>query len=135
MDIIEITRQLGEAIQQDERYIAFSLAKEANDNDTALQEAIGKFNMIRMSLDNEISKDDKDDDKVKGYNDDLRRTYAGIMANPTMSEFNEAKSALDVMINEINGIITLCVNGENPKTCQVPQSDCNGSCGGCSGCN
>ena len=34
MDIIEITRQLGAAIQQDERYLAFHEARKTNEADS-----------------------------------------------------------------------------------------------------
>ena len=36
MDVIKLTRELGAAIQQDERYLAFAKAKEANENDRYL---------------------------------------------------------------------------------------------------
>ena len=37
MDVIQMTRELGKAIQQDDRYTAYMLAKQANDNDAELQ--------------------------------------------------------------------------------------------------
>lgn len=36
MDVMELTRELGKAIQQDDRYIAYNLAKQVNDNDAEL---------------------------------------------------------------------------------------------------
>ena len=33
MDLIKLTRQLGAAIQQDERYLAFQAARKANEED------------------------------------------------------------------------------------------------------
>lgn len=134
MDIIAITRQLGEAIQADTRYVAFAEAKKLNDEDTALQDAIGQFNLIRMSLNNELSKADKSDEKVKEYNENLRKTYGEIMRNPNMLAYNQAKSDLDELVNQINSMITLCVNGEDPKTVE-PASNCGGDCSGCSGCH
>ena len=52
MDIIEAARNLGAAIQQDERYKKYIEAKKANDADEELQELIGEFNLARMSVDN-----------------------------------------------------------------------------------
>ena len=43
MDIMEMTRELGKALQQDDRYTAYMLAKQANDNDQELQEDIAHF--------------------------------------------------------------------------------------------
>ena len=50
MDIIEMTRELGKALQQDDRYIAYSLAKQVNDDDTELQADIKKFERDRKSV-------------------------------------------------------------------------------------
>ena len=75
MDVIEITRKLGAAIQQDERYINYAKAKLANDNDENLQKNIGEFNLIRMQLDNELSAEERNEDKIKELNEQLRMTY------------------------------------------------------------
>ena len=39
MDVIAMARELGKAIQQDERFIRYAKARLANDSDSALQEA------------------------------------------------------------------------------------------------
>ena len=55
MDIIAMARELGKAIQQDERYKRIDAAKKANDEDQALQDLIVKFNMKRSELTTETS--------------------------------------------------------------------------------
>ncbi|MBQ3816833.1 MAG: YlbF family regulator [Clostridia bacterium] len=134
MDVIEITRKLGAAIQQDERYIRYAKAKLANDNDENLQKAIGEFNIARMNLENEVSNDNKNDEKIKELNEKLREIYGNIMSSSGMVEYNTAKAEVDSMLNEINGLISLCVEGEDPETCQVPHG-CSGSCSTCGGCH
>ena len=64
MDIIAMTRKLGAMLQQDDRYTAYHLAKQANDQDEDLQKLIGEFNLKRMELNSEMSKPDKDRDKL-----------------------------------------------------------------------
>ena len=49
MDIIELTRQLGAAIQKEEAYINFHKAKETNEADDELNELINKIQLIHMS--------------------------------------------------------------------------------------
>ena len=49
MSVIELTRQLGAAIQADERYKAFDEAKKANDADKELNDLIGKINLVQMN--------------------------------------------------------------------------------------
>lgn len=137
MDIIETTRQLGAAIQQDETYINYMLAKEKNDHDTELQELISEFNLLRIKLNNEFNGDnEKDDEKVKKINQDLKDCYNKIMQNENMTLFNDAKAELDALIKKINGIIELSIEGQDPFTCEPDDGgSCGGSCSSCSGCH
>ena len=94
MDVIEITRKLGAAIQQDERYINYAKAKLANDNDENLQKNIGEFNLIRMQLDNELSAEERNEDKIKELNEQLRMIYTQVMSSDSMVAYNTAKQDL-----------------------------------------
>lgn len=134
MDVIEVTRQLGHAIQKDERFVRYAKARLANDADVDLQNAIGEFNIKRMELEKAVSEDAKDEVLVKKLNEELRESYGNIMANPAMVEYNTAKAMLDQMVNEINVIISKCLDGEDPDTCEVSDG-CTGSCATCGGCH
>ncbi len=134
MDIIEAARQLGKAIQEDKRYLAFYAAKDANDADEGLQALIGRFNLIKMQVDEEMTKDERDDEKVKNLNAELRKVYADIMVNENMQAYNNAKNDIDEVISRMNAIIDLCISGEDPETCE-PAAGCSGSCSTCSGCH
>ena len=133
MDVIEQVRILGKAIQQDERFIRYAKARLENDNNTELQAAIGKFNIIRMELDREMQADEKNDEKVKELNEQLRSVYGDIMSAPAMVEYNTAKAALDSLVNEINTVISKTLDGEDPETCET--TACTGSCATCGGCH
>ncbi len=133
MDVLKLTRQLGAAIQEDERYKNYMAAKLANDNDDELQKSIGEFNIIRMSLDKEFTSENKSDEKIKELNEQLRTVYSRIMSTDSMIAFNEAKTALDALLNDVNAIITMSANGEDPETCEP--SHCTGSCSTCGGCH
>ena len=134
MNVIEKARELGTAIQQDERFIRYAKARLANDSDKDLQDAIGQFNIVRMDLDREVGSDNKDDLKVKELNEKLRKVYGDIMSSPAMVEYNTAKAELDSMVNEVNVIISKCIDGEDPDTCDTT-SGCTGSCSSCGGCH
>ncbi len=134
MDVIEVTRQLGHAIQKDERFVRYAKARLANDADVDLQNAIGEFNIKRMELEKAVSDEAKDEVLVKKLNEELRESYGNIMANPSMVEYNTAKAMLDQMVNEINTIISKCLDGEDPDTCEVSDG-CTGSCATCGGCH
>lgn len=135
MDAMELTRELGKAIQQDDRYIAYNLAKQVNDNDAELNADIEKFDALRSEL-NEIMRKDvqaEDTDKLKELDESIKAQYQKIITNKNMVVFQAAQKSLETLINNINQIITKCANGEDPETCQ-PTSGCSGSCATCGGC-
>lgn len=135
MALIDLARQMGKEIQASEEYKNLYAAKEANDNDQALQDQIGKFNLKRIQLNTEMAEEKKDNSKIAALNEELKTVYAEIMQNENMVTFTNAKNAMDAMMNEVTTILMMCVNGEDPETCNPHQSGCSGSCSGCSGCN
>ena len=136
MDVIEITRQLGEAIQQDERYIAFMEAKRANEEDMELNAMIGKLNLVQMAYQNESGKETPDDKKLDDMDKEFRQLYGDIMLNENMKRYEERKQTVDDMMNYLIGILSQCVNGADPATCEPVSADgdCTGSCSTCGGC-
>ena len=135
MGILESTRLLGEEIQKDERFIAFAKAKLNMDNDTAVQEKIGEFNVTRMNLEQESEKEERDEEKIKELNEKLRSVYGEVMQSKAMLDFNTAKADLDAMLNDINSVIMQCVEGADPKTVEPETHSCSGSCDTCGGCH
>ncbi|MBQ6119361.1 MAG: YlbF family regulator [Clostridia bacterium] len=136
MNVIELTRQLGEAIQQDEKYIAFTAAKRANDEDMALNALIGKLNLVQMAYQNESGKESPDEQKLSDMDKEFQSLYGEIMLNENMKHYEARKQELDDMMNYLIGILSQCVNGADPATCEpVSESgDCTGSCSTCGGC-
>ena len=131
MDIIEMTRELGRALQNDERYIAMMAARQASDEDEALQEAIGEFNLKRMAISNEAQKEERDDETLRRLNDEFRAVYQKIMENEHMLRYNDAKNEFDALLQQMTGILSLCAEGEDPATCDA--SSCGGNCASCAG--
>ena len=134
MDVIKTARELGKAIQQDERFIRFAKARLANDNDENLQAAIGNFNIKRIELENAASAEEKNEEAIKTLNEELRTIYGEIMASELMVEYNTAKALLDQMMNEVNIVLSKSLDGEDPETMTV-ESGCTGSCSTCGGCH
>lgn len=135
MTILEASRALGAAIQQDERFINYVKAKLANDNDEELQKAIGEFNITRMNLENEMSAETPNQDKVKELNEVLRNIYGQVMSTKSMLDYNTAKGELDALLGDVNSVIMQCVEGADPATVEPEVHDCTGSCDTCGGCH
>lgn len=137
MDIIKATRELGKAIQADERYLAFQDAQKANEADIELNGLIGKLNLIQLSYQNESQKDEPDTKKLEGMDAEFREIYGQVMLNENMRKYEEAKNEVDSMMNHVIQLLTLCVNGDDPETCEVKEADdgaCGGNCASCGGC-
>ena len=137
MTVIELTRQLGAAIQEDARYKEYEAARKANEADDALNELIGKINLIQLNYQNEASKgEEADAEKMEAYAKEFEQAYREIMLNGNMVKFEAAKTAVDDMMNEIMGILACCIDGQDPATC-TPQQEhhCGGSCDSCGGCH
>ena len=135
MGIIEATRNLGLEIQKDERFVEFVKAKLAVDNNEQLQKNIGEFNILRMSMEQEMSAEQQDEEKIKKINDDLRNIYSQVMSSKEMLDFNTAKAAIDAMMNDVMSMLTQCIEGEDPATVEPEQHSCSGSCDSCGGCH
>ena len=134
MDIIEMARELGKALQNDDRYIAYMLANQVNDCDEELQKDIDSFEKMRYDLSMELTKENKDTDKVKELDENIKETYNKIMSNKNMIVFSAAQKSLEQLVGNIQEIITMSANGEDPATCE-PSSGCTGSCATCGGCH
>ena len=115
MDVIELARELGKAIQQDERFLAMQIARQNSDNDDELQQLIGEFNLKRMAINNEAAKENRDEAKLQQLNSELRETYAKVMQNKNMNAYNEAKELMDNMLKRINAIISISAEGGDPE--------------------
>ncbi len=134
--ILELTKDLAHEIQMDERYIRMQMAQAAADADEALQTLIGDFNLKRMALATETSKDDdkKDTDKIKTLDEELRALYAQVMENENMKAFNAAKIGMDEMMNGVSRILTLAAQGVDPDSADM-EASCGGNCASCGGCH
>ena len=137
MDIIKLTRELGAAIQQDERYLAFTKAREENEKDTELNELMGQIQMVQMNYQLEASKEEPDSAKMQAFEEEFNTLYTKFMANDKMQAYDAARTEVDEMMNYIMQILSLCVNGADPATCEPEKHDheCGGSCSSCSGCH
>ena len=134
MDVIQIARQLGKAIQQDQRYINLTLAQQTNEDDTPLQGMIEKFNAIREALNSETKRTDRESAKIEEMNAALSELYAQIFENQNMKNYVSARNELNQLVSHINQIIAGSSEGRDPDEIGFQQSCSGGSCSSCSGC-
>ena len=133
MDIIELSRELGRKIQQEEAYVAMQEANKAVEADEALQALIGEFNLFKLQLNEKLTAAERDEEAIKEINTKMRTLYADIMVNPSMIKLNESKTAFDAVMNRVFAIVSNSANGEDPNT--TDYQACTGSCATCGGCH
>lgn len=137
MDVlVEMAIDLACQLQEDERCKAIFEAQKAADADENLQKLIGEFNLKRIAINNEESKEEGEQsvDRLRELNSELRALYADIMANEHMIAYNDAKMALDGLVRKIQTAINLAVQGQDPHMAAQDIS-CSGDCGSCGGCH
>lgn len=132
--LIELAKELGFEIQNDERFVKLELARQASDDDKNLQDLIGEFNLKRIALSNEMAKeDDQDKEKVQKLDDEVRQVYTVLMQNQNMRAYQQAKQELDQAVNAIINIVSMSAQGQDPDS--YDEAGCSGSCSSCAGCN
>ena len=132
MDVIAKARELGALLQQDERYTAFVAAQKASEEDTELNELLARIQLIQMSFQHEAQKEDKNEQKLQAYEEEFMGLREKIMNNENMKTYEAARNEIDEMMNYIVGLLTECIKGEDPETCEPPQEhSCSGNCSSC----
>ncbi len=134
MEIIDIAREMGKALQETPQYKAYIAAREANDNDETLQNMIQEFNLTKMQISAASQAEVRDTDKIADLSEKLQKLYNEIMMNENMDAYNEAKAGIEGIIRQVNFILEMAANGEDPMTCPT-ESSCSGSCSTCGGCH
>ena len=137
MDVIEKARELGKALQQCEEYKAMNEAKIRNDKNIELQEKISNFNLKKIALNHEVTREERDSTKISKLDREMREAYQIVMDDPDMMAYSEAKKKLDVVMKKIEFLLGKALNGEDVETSEVPENfGCSGNCSDCSsGCH
>jgi len=126
--VIAKTLELAHTMMEDDRFLAYRLAAQANDEDAALQKLIGDFNLARMNLNNAASGNQNTDQ----FQAEMKLLYGQIMANPTMQKYSEAQAGMNQLIQQVNAIISGTIDGQIPEEIDINAS-CGGDCDSCGG--
>ena len=132
--LLAMAIDLATQLQADPRCEAVMAATKAADEDETLQNLISEFNLKRIAINTEESKEDGDPAKLRQLNEKLRAIYASVMAHEKMMAYNAAKAELDMLVNKMQLAINLAAQGQDPNLA-AQESSCSGDCGSCGGCH
>ena len=136
MDVITAVRELGKAIQASEEFAAMEDARKKSDANPALQEKISNFNLKKIAINHETTRENRDNEKIAKFDAELREIYQSIMQEEDMIAYSDAKKKVDVIMKKIEYVLAMTLNGENPETIEIPEgSACSGNCSECGSCH
>lgn len=126
MGIFTLAAELGRAIKEDERMKRMQTAKAAYESDPHIFELLTEYGVQKEAL---ASMGDEGGeinvDTVTRIQDRIDEIYAEITTNPLFVELDEAQTAVNELMENVNNTIKYNATGEVPCT-----HDCS-SCGGC----
>ncbi len=123
----EKARELGQAIIEDERFVAYKKAEIAQASDEQLQELLKSYEACRSAL-IEANQNGASEDVIKGLSSELDEKYKALIGNENMMAFMQARQSVEQLLSQVNGIIDFYVTGEEPHSC-------GGNCSSCGGCH
>ncbi|MBQ4599184.1 MAG: YlbF family regulator [Clostridia bacterium] len=129
-EVLKEAQALGKLIAASEEVKAANAAKEAYDNDAAIQAAITEYNAHNKALAEEYKKSEQDEALMTSIKKRIGELYNDIVNNPVYIEFMNAQEAVGALMNEVNDEINFMITGERPSA-----SACSGNCSSCGGCH
>lgn len=117
---------------EDDRYIAYRLAAQKNDEDRELQSLIGEFNLARLNLSNASSGSGEDARRTEELQEKAGDLYSRIMENSNMRTYSALQEEINRILRQINAVISGTLAGQLPEEIDIEQA-CGGDCSSCGG--
>ena len=125
MTVMELAKQIGEAISASEEMQAAKAAEEAYEKDSELQKLIFEYNAQNAALAEEYKKDVKDQEFIEVINRRISELYNSIAASEVYLKYLSAQKKVGELMNAVNNEINRVVYGE-PANCTHDCSSCHG---------
>lgn len=128
MDILEMAKELGKAIEESKEFSDLQAAQAAQETDTKAQELIGEYNLKRMNIMQRAQGENLTEEDYNKIRTELADEFDKLMQYDVIKNFIDAKDAFDTMYEQVKNIIDFYANGEKQA------GGCSGSCSTCGGC-
>lgn len=129
MNVIEMTKQLGEAISGSDEFLRYRAAEDAYHNDAEAQRLTAEYGKKSDELAKELTKEGITPSEMIKIRQQMTAEYGALCLNPVIKEFLTAKGEAEKLLSEVNSIIQFYVTGEEQ------QGGCSGNCSSCGGCH
>lgn len=130
-EVFEKTRELGEAIQRSDEYLALKAAEAKAMKNIEAADAMAKYMELRRQMELMVTQGDKDWAKIKQISDEMETWQERMNMVDDIIHLNQAQKAFSTLIDEVNSVLRFIVTGEMPSE---EKGGCSGSCASCHGC-
>ena len=135
MNVLEKTRELGEALYNSPEYQAVKEAQavmEADETASHIQKELSEQEAdIRHTMENpEMS-----ELFLKSKMDRYQKLQKTAGENPLIQQYQEAGNTFQQLMGQVNSIISYFLTGETPEEQGGCDGNCAGGCAGCTGCS
>ena len=128
MEIFDKARELGMAVIQSDAYKRLKDAEAAQETDSGAMALLKEYSDLRMELGKEVQAGEPTPERMEEIRRLVNEKYDAVSAHPVIAEYMAAKNEFDLILREMNTILSYFINGED-------QASCGGDCSACGGCH
>ncbi|MBO5788832.1 MAG: YlbF family regulator [Clostridia bacterium] len=128
MNVIEQAQILGQTIKASPELVKYFAAKAEYEQDRELQQNLFEYETQRKILGQEFAKDPSEQtpELITSIRDRIQDLASEIVTSPTYREYEEAKKAVNALMEQVNAEISFHVFGQRPSSCTHDCSSCSG---------
>lgn len=131
MEIIELSKKLGEALRASEEFKTYQALREACRADHALKAKIDEFKIQKKIYDMEGEKDDRDEEMLGVIKKRMDELYEEVYATDLMKRFSVAEDNFNILLNAVNMTISSYIT---EQAASGTSAACTHDCASCAGC-
>ncbi len=130
--IIEKAQELGTLIADSPESARVSAAADAMNNDEEATTLLRTYNQNKKTATDNLRGTDPTKEDLENYRNYVQAEFEKIASNKLIAEYIEASKEFDMMVNQVNAVLSYFITGQEQAT---GEGGCSGNCAGCSSCH
>ena len=126
MNMMEVAAQLGKIIKESDVYRELENAKEEYDNNENIKQYMQEYQVDRQALESAAAQENPETLVIETLQNRLDELYKLITEAPSFIRVNNAQTAVNELMEQVNNEITFAITGQRP---------CTHNCSTCHGCH
>lgn len=134
-EILDLAQKLGTAIAESEEVKTFRELEKIYYEDETAQQAMQNYEDTRAKMTVKAKETGMTPESLQLFQQEMKDAMDKLMANKTVKEYLEAKSAFSDIMTKVNAIMSYCIQGEEQDLATTSSGGCSGNCSSCSSCH